>query len=307
MNQEILSFIEVSDTPHFHPTEEIEVYDSDEEVWYQLSSTTHTVSSLLNAITSGSMESSRIRFATSTAKHYITHLMNSPIDDELLNHPQMNQERVVALANEGYMTIDALINTDDVVDIGDKTGVDRGVVASISADFVDSFSTASFDSGGVLSSLSPKNSFSGWDIDHETDEQIVWKTDGGLEISIASDLSDRVLIQSNTPNSDQHPWFRKGYEIELSAGDDLTAEKALNRVHSWLAENELLFEDDLTQVKHIGPATRDYLAIEYGVMSFEGLRDFCEKTGEMELVFGKRAPEVKQSLENVSGGITQPN
>jgi hypothetical protein len=307
MNQKMLSYIDLSDTPHFHPDEEIEVYDSDEEVWYQLSSTAYTVSSLLDAISSGVMESHWVRFATSTAKQYIIHLMNSPIDDALLTHPQMTQERVVALADEGYMTVDALINTDDVVDIGHKTGVGRGVVASISADFVDSFSTASFDSGGVLADLSPKNSFSGWDIHHETGEQIVWKTDGGLKISIASDLSDRIMIQSNTPNSDQHPWFRKGYEIELSVEDDITPNEALEWVYSWLAENELVFEDDLTAVKHIGPATRDYLAIEYGVMSFEELRDFCAKTGEMELVFGKRASEVKQSLETVSDSMTQPS
>lgn len=304
MDKDTLSHILISDTPHFEASTEIEVYDPDEEVWNQLGSTTHTVGSLLDAINTDQLRSSWVRFVDETSRKYIRHLMNSPIDDELLNHPQVDQSTVVALADEGYMTVDALLNADDVVDIGKETGIDRNLVASISADFVDAFSTASFESDGVLSGLSPEDEFTGWHLVHETDERIVWGSDGGFRVSIASDLSDDVMIQTNTPDSDRHPWFRKGYELTLSTDDaDFTAKEALAKVHTWLGENELTFEDDLTQIKHIGPATRDYFRLKYEIKSIAELSELCRKRGEMELIFGENFPEMIQSVEDVSGAV----
>jgi hypothetical protein len=65
-----------------------------------------------------------------------------------------------------------------------------------------------------------------------------------------------------------------------------------------LKAHQLEYEDDLAELPRIGAATKDYLALEYGITSRKELRTFAEdQPEEFDDIFGSPGSELKTTLK----------
>lgn len=92
-------------------------------------------------------------------------------------------------------------------------------------------------------------------------------------------------------------WYRKGLTPAIDTARQETPEAAVGVAHDWLEDHELRFEDDLTTLPGIGPATKDYLALQYEITCVEDLTQFDrDRPTEFDAVFGTFASDLRDSL-----------
>ncbi|WP_254767385.1 hypothetical protein [Salinilacihabitans rarus] len=296
---ELLSFTLENYTPYFDAGIDLELYDQDEEEWFSLRSTDYSPRSLVDALENGHIKEEHVRFTEEDASAYLVHLKETGIEEQLHQERLMNRSRLVALADNDYTTTQDFLGTADPIDISKETGVERSIVSEIATNHVGGFSSAgSFGDGGPLESLSPSDDFRGWNLTTNTDNRIRWVTSGGFRLTITPTPDDSVTVTGNAPNDERHPWYRKGWSVEPDPDSILTPEVALDRAHEWLADHELVYSDDLAALPQIGPATRDYLALDYEITTIEGLRDFATTNRDkFDDIFGDPGRELLTALE----------
>ena len=110
---------------------DIEIFDPDEEEWNLLRATSYSPPLLIGKLEDETIVVLRVRFAEPVAKEYLAHLVEGEFGDELHHEDRMNRGRVVAFADARYTSVEDLLGTDDPIDIGRETGVDRDIVSSI--------------------------------------------------------------------------------------------------------------------------------------------------------------------------------
>jgi hypothetical protein len=296
----LLKFAETHLPPYFKPGTDLELFDGDEEEWNALFTTSHSLSTLIDALEHGTIETGHVRFADSTARDYLHHLTETGIDDRLHHENLMNRERLVAFADADYTTVEDFLGTADPMDIAKETGVDSDVVSSIATNHLDGFSTgSSFGNTGPLANLTPSDSFTGWELVESTSNRIRWVSAGRFNLTVSPAPDGSTTVSCNAPDAGRTAWYRKGYSIEAGPGDELTPEDALTQAHEWLENNQLEYEDDLAQLPRIGAATKDYLALEYGITSKEELRTFAEtQHDEFDEIFGSPGSELRAVLKD---------
>lgn len=294
---DVLSFAAENRPPYFTPDIDIEVFDPDEEEWDSLRESSYSLESLIDGLAQGQVEQSHIRFAQEEVEQYLNHLIETGIDEKLHHEQLMNRSRLVAFADAGYTSTEDFLGTADPIDISRETGVDRDVVTEIATNHVSGFSTAGSFGGGPLDSLEPRDDFEGWRLTVNSDNRIRWVSDGGFRITVTPGPDGSISVTGNTPDEERHPWYRKGWSPAIGPDEKLEPDEALDRAHEWLENHQLSFEDDLATVRQIGPATKDYLALEYDVTSFDGLHSFVdERPEEFENMFGELGEEVRDDL-----------
>lgn len=298
----LLEYVDEEKPPYFNPDVDIEIYNEQEEEWEQLmvSERNLTLPTLIEVLRRDEFPVKRVRFADTTARDYLFHLTSTGFDDRLHFEDQMNRERVVKLAEAGYTEVDDFLGMADPIDIGKESGVDRDIITNIATNYLGGFSAASSfgeETEGALAGLEPSDRFSGWSLTRDSEYVIRWVSEGRFQVTISPNPDDSVALTSNLPNVDQHPFLRKGWSIGLDGIESSRAEEVLDQAHEWLERNQLEFEDDLTEVTYIGTATRDYLGLEYGVISVSDLEEFIRtQPDEFEAIFGKNATDVRSSI-----------
>lgn len=294
--QALLTFAYEQRPPYFDPDDDIEVFDPNEEDWEALRVTSTSLPLLIDGLEQDVIPESRIRFADSVAEEYLTHLMDGEFDEELHHEDKMNRERVVGFADAGYTSVDDLLGTDDPIDIGRETGVNRDVVSSIATNHVGGFSTGgSFGSGGPLSDLDPRDDVPGWELRRASGNIVTWVSPGRFTVEISPSPKGDVVVNRSGPRPEEHGWQRKRPIVE---GSETTGEEALEAAHQWLSAHALEYEEDLAQLPQIGLATQDYLVLAYGITTEEELRSFAEDSpDEFDSVFGSRGEKLRAVLE----------
>lgn len=293
-----LSFAVEERPPYFTADVDIQVHDDEEDEWKKLRETGYSIEALLTALKEDNVDSADVQFADESAKRYLSHLRETEIDPELHHEDKINRERLNALADAGYTAVEDLLGTTDAIDIGRETGIDRDIISSIATNNLDGFSSGqSFGGGGPLADLSPKASFEGWKLTRHSPNLIRWVSKGRFNVTISPVADGSTTVVCNAPESKRNSWYRKGRTIEVDSGESLSPQKALERAHQWLAEHEIIYEDDLATHPHIGASTRDYLALGYEVVSESGLQTFAvERSDEFDRIFGANGEELRESL-----------
>ncbi|MGQ4557282.1 hypothetical protein [Halobellus sp. GM3] len=295
----LLEFASTNRPIYFKPETDIEVFDDDEEEWNPLFKSSYSLSALIEALKANRIEARNVRFEDSVAQEYLHHLKETGIDDQLHHEDLMNRDRLVAFADAGYTTVDDFLGTADPIDISKDTGVDRDVVSSIATNHLDGFSSGSaFGDTGPLQQLNPKDSFTGWDLVEASSNRIRWVSAGRFNLTISPAPDGSTTIACNAPEAERNAWYRKGRSIEAGPDESLTPEEALEQSHAWLKAHQLEYEDDLAELPRIGAATKDYLALEYGITSREELRTFAEdQPNEFDDIFGSPGSDLREALE----------
>ncbi len=296
----LLKFADMERPPYFKPGTDLELFDDDEEEWNALFTTSYSLSTLIDTLEQGTTETGDVRFADSTARDYLHHLTETGIDDRLHHENLMNRERLVAFADADYITVEDFLGTADPMDITKETGVDSDVVSSIATNHLDGFSTgSSFGDTGPLADLTPGDSFTGWELVESSSNRIRWVSAGRFNLTISPTPDGSTTVSCNAPDAGRTAWYRKGYSIEAGPEDELTPADALTQAHEWLENHQLEYEDDLAQLPHIGAATKDYLALEYGIASKEDLQTFAEtQPDEFDEIIGSPGSELQTALED---------
>ncbi|MDL5363804.1 hypothetical protein [Halalkalicoccus sp. NIPERK01] len=297
----LVSLLEFADTqrpPYFEPETDLELFDEDDEEWTALVTTSYSLSTLVDALEQGAVATAHVRIADSTARDYLQHLTETGIDDRLHHERLVNRERLVAFADADYTEIDDFLGTADPMDIAKETGVDRDVVSSIATNHLDGFATGgSFGDTGPLANLTPEDSFTGWELVESSSNRIRWVSAGRFNLTISPAPDGSTTVSCNAPDAGRTVWYRKGYSIEAGPEDELTPDEALTQAHEWLESHQLEYEDDLAQLPRIGAATKDYLALEYGITSKEGLRTFAAmQPDEFDEIFGCPGSTLRAAL-----------
>ncbi|ELY35363.1 hypothetical protein [Natronorubrum tibetense] len=295
----LLKFADTQRPPYFKPGTDLELFDDDEEEWNALFTTSYSLSTLIDALKQRTIETGHVRFADSAARDYLHHLTETGIDDRLHHESLMNRERLVAFADADYTTVEDFLGTADPMDIAKETGVDSDVVSSIATNHLDGFSTgSSFGDTGPLADLTPGDSFTGWELVESSSNRIRWVSAGRFNLTISPAPDETTTVSCNAPDAGRTAWYRKGYSIEAGPEDELTPADALTQAHEWLENHQLEYEDDLAQLPHIGAATKDYLALEYGITSKEDLQTFAEtQPDEFDEIFGSPGSELRTAFE----------
>ena len=139
----LLKYADTQRSPYFKPGTDLELFDDYKEEWNALFTTSYSLSTLIDTLEQGKIETDHVRFADSTARDYLHHLTETGIDEELHHEKVMNRERLIAFADADYTTVAAFLGTADPMDIAKETGVDRNIVSSIATNHLDGFSTCS--------------------------------------------------------------------------------------------------------------------------------------------------------------------
>ena len=299
-----MSLFEFADTHqpnYFNPETDIQLYDEEAETWNQLSATPYTLSSLVTALKSSEVEASNVQFAEPIAREYLHHLMETGIAEEFHREESMNRERLVAFANAGYTKGEDLVGSTGPIDISQETGINQGTISEIATNYLDGFSSGrTVANTGPLDELNPADSFSGWELARTSPNKIRWVSDGRYNLTISPVPDGSVTVTCNIPNKEESSGYRKSRSVEAGPGESLTPQEALDRSHKWLDSHQLDYKEDLTELNHIGPVTRDFLALEYGVTSREELREFEKKhSDEFDSVFGSYARDLREALDLV--------
>ncbi|UWG49144.1 hypothetical protein HSRCO_3003 (plasmid) [Halanaeroarchaeum sp. HSR-CO] len=295
----LLEFAYANRPIYFEPETDLEVFDDDEEEWDPLFKSSYSFPTLIEALKSSEIEGGKIRFEDSVAQEYLYHLKETGIDDQLHHEDLMNRDRLVGFADGGYTTVDDLLGTADPVDISRDTGVDRDIVSSIATNYLDGFSSGStFGDTGPLQLLNPKDSFTGWDLVEASSNRIRWVSPGRFNLTISPAPEGSTTIACNAPEAERNAWYRKGRSVEAGPDESLAPDEALEQAHEWLEAHQLEYEDDLAELPRIGAATKDYLALEFGIASREKLRTFAEdQPNEFDDIFGSPGSDLREALE----------
>lgn len=298
---ELLAYA-AEERPRFlSPSFDIEVYHREQEEWRPAIGSEHSIDSLKEGLESGDIDDSRVRFSNDEAEEYLYHLTHTGIDDEIHHDDLLNREQLVDLVDAGYTAPQDFIGTDDAVDIESDSGVDRDVVQKVASKHIGGFSSAGSFGGGPLDGIEPRDDFEGWQLVADSDTRIRWRSSGRFRLTIKPTPSGGISIASNAPNEERTAWYRKGWNPGIGdAGQEVTADEALEAAHEWLDKHELKFGDDLATVPRIGPSTKDYLAIEHGVTTLGELRSFVEDyPKEVDELFGDDSATVVDHLDTV--------
>ncbi|WP_324666057.1 hypothetical protein [Haloarcula sediminis] len=274
---------------------EVEIMDSvptadgEQQREYQLLAT--SAYSLSEAIAevdgarTGPLGKSEFRIPDSEVERYLELMHEDEIDSSIHDHPAANRSTVVALADAGYRApADFLSESVDHLDIAQEAGIDRDVVGSIASQFVGGFSTGSElrDERGPFADQTIADSFTGWQLQQVSPDDTVirWVSDGRFNVTIKHS-DGRFSVVVNTPGDEKHPYIRKGREVLLDM-EVTDAATAVECAHDWLADNQIppVSETDLTEELYVGPATHDYLALEYDIRSRADLEVFIRNNPE---------------------------
>jgi len=233
----------------------------------------------------GPLKKSEFRIPDQTTRQYLSEMETGEIADELHNHPAVTRAVIVSLADAGYRTPgDFFSESADHIDIAKDAGLERDVVAAIAKDFVGGFTTGTEyrDTDGPFADVEFRDSFAGWTLRpvDDNDSAVQWVTEGRFNLTIKSSGS-RFSIVVNTPEDEKHPYYRKGREVLLNA-EETDVEHVFETAYEWLDEHEIppIEETDLTDQLYVGPATHDYLVLEYGILSRSELQNFAEGNPE---------------------------
>ena len=129
--------------------------------------------------------------------------------------------------------------------------------------------------------------------------RIRWVSAGRFNLTISPAPDGGVTVVCNTPGVERHPWYRKGHFVEFGSEQPLAPQEALNQAHEWLESHELDYQEDLARLPQIGPSTKDYFALEYGIMTREGLREFRdEHSDEFDDIFGALGEDLREALDS---------
>lgn len=294
----LLEFANTHRPIYFEPETDLEIFDEDEEEWDPLFRTSYSLSSLIEGLKMNEIADGNIRFNDATAEDYLSHLKETGIDDQLHREDLMTRDRLVAFADAGYTSIDDLLGTADPIDISQDTGVDRDIVSNIATNYLDGFSSGStFGDSGPLEHLNPRDSFTGWELVEASSNRIRWVSTGRFNFTISPAPDGSTTIACNAPEAERNAWYRKGHSVEAGPSESLTPEEALEQSHDWLEAHQLEYEDDLAELPRIGAATKDYLALEYGITSKGDLQTFAaEQPEEFDDIFGSPGSELKDAL-----------
>lgn len=286
------------DATYFSPGTDIRVYDPDEENWTPLKATTYSVKTLLTSLTAETIESDHVQL-TDSATAYLEYHRDGIFGDDLHDDQNMNRDRLLALADAGYTETDDLLADADPIDIARATGLNRDVLQTVAARYASGFTTATKVETGGLDTLSPRNDFDGWTLSQHTGSRIRWVTEGRFNLTL--DSGDHgIALECNLPTANQHSWYRKGRTVEIPSTEGVSPEAALSTAHDWLAENQIQPKEDISTIPHIGPATRDYLYLNYGIDSMSSLAQFISDRGdEFTDIFGDNAATIRDVLDDV--------
>jgi len=299
-----VSLFEYADThqpDYFDPETDIQLYDEEAEMWNQLSVTPYTLSSLVAALKTGKLEASNVQFTESIAREYLYHLKETGIAEEFHHETLMNRERLVAFANSGYTEGQDLIGSTDSIDISQETGIDQSTIGEIATNYLDGFSSGqAMANTGLLDELDPIDSFSGWELARTSPNKIRWVSDGRYNLTMSPVPDGSVTVTCNIPKEEDLPQRRKARSVEAGPDESLTPQEALAQSHEWLESHQLDYKEDLTELNHIGPATRDFLALVHAVTSREELQEFERKhPDKFDSVFGSYARDLREALDLV--------
>lgn len=300
MHRELLTFAHEHRPRHFDPDQDVEIYDENQEIWKPLQTYSYPLADLVGPEARNGA-SSPFRLASEEAETYLEYCKGGEIGEKLHAEDGLDRSQLLALVEAGYTSVDDLLGTADTLDIERETGVDRDVVQSVGTKHVGGFSSGgSFTTGGQLAGLEPLDEFDGWELTVNTTSRIRWTTAGGFQLTVTPAPDGTTTITTNAPDDHRHSWHRKGWSPSVGDGKEPDPETALLNAHKWLADNELVFADDLEAILHVGPATAHYLTFEYDVNSYAALSVFIEAhPEEFEAIFGEFAEEVKESLKEL--------
>ena len=285
--------------PYFDPEVDVEVFDENDGEWQPIFRNERSIRSLIADLNGGSIGHNHIRFKNETIQQYLTYIKEGDISQTLHHETALSRQQLVNLADEGYKKPEDFLGPKDPIDIARETSVDRDIITRIAANYLGGFSSGnSFGNVGPLAGLEPANSFKGWDLVQDTPNQIRWVSAGRFNLTISPTPDGDTKVIVNTPKAKQNSWYRKGYQIQLEDIESLNPEEALNYAHNWLSNNQFEFQDDLADLPLIGPSTKDYLYLEYGIAKNEDLVEFAEEQPrEFDEVFGDKGTELKEALE----------
>lgn len=294
---ELLVYADNHDPIYFFPNADLSIYFPDDERRDVLGVTGYSLNTLVQGLESGGVESDRVAFTDNTAQKYLSHLKETGFEDRLHHAQLMSRDRLVAFADAGYTTVDDFLGSADPIDIGKDTGVDRDIITDIVGNFLDGFSTASsLGDTGPLADLTPQDSFDGWTLVTKSPHMIRWVSPGRFNLTIKPSPNGSVTVECNVPEN-QSAWYRKGYSIETSVEQAATPEDALEQAHSWLKKNQINYDENLSEYPQIGPSTKDYLALKYGVTTVDALETFSEDHPDtFSEIFGS-GDDLKSSID----------
>lgn len=211
----LLEFADAHQPVYFEPETDIQLYDEEMEVWNQLSETSHTLSFLGEALKTGELETSNVRFEEPIVREYLRHLQETGVAEEFHREPLMNRERLVAFVDAGYTRGEDLIGSKDQFQISKETGIDRDVIGKIATNYLDGFSSGEIvKNTGPLGDLDPTDSFQGWELVNDSPNQIRWVSAGRFNVTVSPAPGSGVTVACNTPKAERHLWYRKGHLVE---------------------------------------------------------------------------------------------
>ncbi|WP_302083580.1 hypothetical protein [Salinibaculum rarum] len=303
----LLRFAESRRPVYFTPETDVklceEIEDEDKVIVRPLSRTPYSLQSLVTALDTGAVDEDAVEISTE-GKQYLTQLSKNDIDEALHHDPQMTRARLISFAKAGYTTASDFTSHADPIDIQRDTGVDRDIISTIATNHLSTGFTTGTDaarSTGPLSELTPQDAFDGWELVADTPHQIRWKTAGGFRLTVTPTPSAGVTVTCNAPDADRHPWYRKGWDPAATTASDLSAEAALDAAHRWLSDHAFTFADDLAEVPGVGPITKDYFALEYGITSFQDLRTFADENPDViDDILGRYVDDFREALSQIS-------
>jgi hypothetical protein len=285
---------------YFDPPVEVEVMapvpegDDQEREYQLLSETSYTLNSALGEAAAdepGPLAPAEFNIPDQTVKDYLELMQDGKVDDQIHNHRAMGREEIVSLTKAGYQQpSDFISESIDYIDIAKDAGVNREVVSAVAQQFIGGFSTGTElrDEAGPFAQVPLSDSFTGWSLRDcsPSDTVVRWVTEGRFNLTVKV-ADDRYSVVVNTPEDEKHDYYRKGREVILDA-EDTTAKEAVKLAHDWLSSHQIPAPGDnsLVATTQIGPATRDYLALEFGIESEDDLADYIEShPDEAEDVF----------------------
>lgn len=128
--------------------------------------------------------------------------------------------------------------------------------------------------------------------------RIRWVSAGQFNLTISPAPDGSTTIACNAPVAERNAWYQKGHSVEESPDESLTPDEALEQSHEWLKAHQLEYGNHLAELRRIGAATKDYLALEYGITSREELRTFAEdQPDEFDDIFVSPGSDLREALE----------
>lgn len=312
--KQAVQFVRSESPPYVTPATDIELCTDDSDTissdgdWEPLWATHESIDTVLSGIESGRIATESIRFNSDLTQLYLQCLIRKDIGPRLLYDPDMNKSRLVALTTAGYTEVEDLLGMSDAMDVSKQTDIPRRVISQIATRYLDGFASASVHSHTdtqFTTSITPRDNFDGWNLVHHSPRRVRWASNGYFTVTVTDSPTTGSMITHNAPNADKHPFYRKGFDVDLPPQADSSKSEAIAQAHEWLGDNQLRFTDDLAQIKHIGPATKDYLELEYDISSRTELGQLATtEPTQFEAIFGDKQTE---SIRNELPDIERPD